>query len=267
MTISFGCWQREDICIDIHILPHSPNSISTWSRYLPRSGHGLGWSIQSTLIDITGDWSEPQTERRGPGLKLSWRQVVAMPYTLMKLPNETLCNFPTSRKKISDLSTAVNIVTSILHSLHSGLRIGLMKRCWAQRYRSYLRDGRVGSFLLSVNPFHHGCSFVFSFVFERSRAGPACWRAQCVVACLFWCSLQHTREFSSAIAESAWNISGRHWRAFCGIYFDRADSERPEESWKLYKIRSEIRGEIDEFKVNIVQYLWLFVNMRGRCAT
>ena len=101
-------------------------------------------------ICITGDWSEPQTERRGPGLKLSWRQVVAMPYTPMKLPNETLCNFPTSRKKISDLSTAVNIATSILHSLHSGLRIGLMKRCWAQRYRSYLRDGRVGSLILST---------------------------------------------------------------------------------------------------------------------
>ena len=64
-------------------------------------------------------------------------------------------------------------VTSVLQSLHSGKRIELMNRYWAQRYRSYLRDGRVGSFLLSVNPFHHGCSFVFSFVAERSRAGSA----------------------------------------------------------------------------------------------
>ena len=53
-------------------------------------------------ICITGDWSEPQTERRGPGLKLSWRHVVAMPYTSMKLLYETPCNFPTSRRKISD---------------------------------------------------------------------------------------------------------------------------------------------------------------------
>ncbi len=134
----------------------------------------------------------------------------------------------TSTYRNIDLSSSASIVTSISNQWTQWKRIELIERCWARRYRSYLRDGRVGSFLLSVNPFHHGCSFVFSFVVERSRAGPACWRAQCVVACLFWCSLQHTREFSSTIAVSAWNISGRHWWAYCGIYFDRTDSGRPE---------------------------------------
>ena len=55
----------------------------------------------------------------------------------MKLSYATLCNFPTSRRKISDLrpqylSTSVNIVTSILSSLHSGIRIWLINVLWAR---------------------------------------------------------------------------------------------------------------------------------------
>ena len=100
-------------------------------------------------ICITGDWSEPQTERRGPGLKLSWRQVVAMPYTPTKLSYETPCNFPTylgGKSRTSDLSTSElwvhrNFGTSVCAQWYT---------YWAHyerlgsRYRSYLRGGRVG---------------------------------------------------------------------------------------------------------------------------
>ena len=59
----------------------------------------------------------------------------------------------TSTYRNIDLSSSASIVTSISGHLTQWKRIELSKRCWARRYRSYLRDGRVGSFLLSVNPF------------------------------------------------------------------------------------------------------------------
>ena len=169
MTFISGCWQREDISMTSYILIDSylisvSTSIRAWS-WLFYPEHP---------ICITGDWSEPQTDRRGPGLKLSWRQAAAMPYTFTKLSYETPCNFSTSRKKISDLSTAVNIVTSILHSQCSGIRIGLINVLWARGIgRTSGTAGWVLVVLSIVKPFYHGCSFVFSFVAERSRAGSA----------------------------------------------------------------------------------------------
>ena len=53
-------------------------------------------------ICITGDWSAPQTVREGQ-VEIPARHVAATLYTLMKLSYETPCNFPTSRRKISDL--------------------------------------------------------------------------------------------------------------------------------------------------------------------
>ena len=59
----------------------------------------------------------------------------------------------TSTYRNIDLSSSASIVTSISEQLTQWLRIGLIKDLWAQRYRSYLRDGRVGSLILStVNP-------------------------------------------------------------------------------------------------------------------
>ena len=52
-----------------------------------------------------------------------------------------------------DLSSSASIVTSISDQLTQWIRIELIIHFWARRYRSYLRDGRVGSFILPVNPF------------------------------------------------------------------------------------------------------------------
>ena len=60
----------------------------------------------------------------------------------------------TSTYRNIDLSSSASIVTSISEQLTQWKRIELIKRIWARRYRSYLRDGRVGSLVLStVNPF------------------------------------------------------------------------------------------------------------------
>ena len=128
MTFISGCWQREDIIMTSYIL----NLIVAWSRYQPRSGHGLG-SYPEYPICITGDWTEPQTGRRGSGWK-STCHVVAMPYTPMKLLCNTLQlpNISEENLRPQYLSTSVNIVTSILSSLHSGIRIGLINYLWAR---------------------------------------------------------------------------------------------------------------------------------------
>ena len=60
----------------------------------------------------------------------------------------------TSTYRNIDLSSSASIVTSISDQLTQWKRIELIISLWAQRYRSYLRDGRVGSLILStVNPF------------------------------------------------------------------------------------------------------------------
>ena len=59
----------------------------------------------------------------------------------------------TSTYRNIDLSSSASIVTSISGQFTQWKRIELSNRCWARRYRSYLRDGRVGSFILPVNPF------------------------------------------------------------------------------------------------------------------
>ena len=60
----------------------------------------------------------------------------------------------TSTYRNIDLSSSASIVTSISEQFTQWIRIELIIHLWAQRYRSYLRDGRVGSLILStVNPF------------------------------------------------------------------------------------------------------------------
>ena len=93
---------------------------------------------------------------RGPGWKFSWRHVAA---TLSTLWNyyETSCQtnvseniVETSTYRNIDLSSSASIVTSISNQWTQWKRIELMIHYWAQRYRSYLRDGRVGSLILST---------------------------------------------------------------------------------------------------------------------
>ena len=95
-----------------------PKSISTWSRYLPRSGHGLGWSIQSTLIDIMGDWSEPQTDRRGPGWNScapSCSHAIILLETIMKHSAKwQMSRITLSKLRPQNLCSSASIETSIL---------------------------------------------------------------------------------------------------------------------------------------------------------
>ena len=65
-------------------------------------------------------------------------------------------------------------VTSVLQSVRSDIRIGLIMNVWARGIgRTSGAAGWVNTLIPNCETFHHGCSFVFSFVAERSRAGSA----------------------------------------------------------------------------------------------